>query len=222
MSKKCIYCGAELEDDALFCDECGKKQESVKEAEQNAKKEAELKAKQEAEAKAKADADAIAEAAQKAKEEVEKQAREAAEVKAKLEAERQAKAEEKSRREKEIRTKAEAEARVCAESEQKEQAEAQAMAEKKAEEAAEAMRLEKEHKKDEQKANPTYKAYASLILGILTWATSTTGLIIPLITMLLGIFFGVQALKTTKKKTAIVGLVLNGLMAVLVVAIMIA
>ena len=221
-SKKCIYCGAELEDDALFCDECGKKQELVKkvEVEQNAKKEAELKAKQEAEAKAKADADAIAEAAQKAKEEAEKQAQEAAEVKAKLEAERQAKAEEESR--KEIRTKAEAEARVRTESEQKEKAEARAVAEKKAEKAAEATHLEKEQKKDEQKANPTYKAYASLILGILTWATSTTGLIIPLITMLLGIFLGVQALKTTKKKTAIAGLVLNGLMAVLVVAIMIA
>lgn len=216
MSKKCIYCGAELEDDALFCDECGKKQELSKETEteQNAPKDAELKAKQEADAKAKA------EAAQRAKEEAEKQAQEAAEVKAKLEAERQAKAEEESR--KEIRTKAEAEARVRTESEQKEKAEARAVAEKKAEKAAEATHLEKEQKKDEQKVNPTYKAYASLILGILTWATSTTGLIIPLITMLLGIFLGVQALKTTKKKTAIAGLVLNGLMAVLVVAIMIA
>lgn len=217
MSKKCIYCGAELEDDALFCDECGKKQELSKEAEteQNVPKDAELKAKQEADAKAKA------EAAQRAKEEAEKQAQEAAEVKAKLEAERQAKAEEESR--KEIRTKAEAEARVRTESEQKKKAEARAVAEKKAEKAAEATHLEeKEQKKDEQKANPTYKAYASLILGILTWATSTTGLIIPLITMLLGIFLGAQALKTTKKKTAIAGLVLNGLMAVLVVAIMIA
>lgn len=27
MSKKCIYCGAELEDDDLFCDICGRKQE---------------------------------------------------------------------------------------------------------------------------------------------------------------------------------------------------
>ncbi len=27
MSKKCIYCGAELEDDDLFCDVCGRKQE---------------------------------------------------------------------------------------------------------------------------------------------------------------------------------------------------
>ena len=222
MSKKCIYCGAELEDDALFCDECGKKQELVKkvEVEQNAKKEAELKAKQEAEAKAKADADAIAETAQKAKEETEKQAQEAVEVKAKLEAEKQAKAEEEAR--KESRIKAEAEARVRVEAEQKERAEEQAVAEKKAAEEAEAKRLGKEHKKDAQKADPTYKAYASLILGILTWATSTTGLIIPLITMLMGIFLGVQALKTTKKKTAIAGLVLNGLMAVLVVAIMIA
>lgn len=108
------------------------------------------------------------------------------------------------------------------EAEQKERAAAQEKAEKKAAEEAEAKRLEKERKKEERKANPTYKAYASLILGILTWATSTTGLIIPLITMLLGIFLGVQALKTTKKKTAIAGLVLNGLMAVLVVAIMIA
>lgn len=184
MSKKCIYCGAELEDDALFCDECGKKQELAKETETepNDPKDAELKAKQEADAKAKA------EAAQRAKEEAEKQAQEAAEAKAKLEAEKQAKAEEEARKEK----------------------------------AAEAKRLEKERKKEERKANPTYKAYASLILGILTWATSATGLIIPLITMLLGIFLGVQALKTTKKKTAIAGLVLNGLMAVLVVAIMIA
>ena len=27
MAKKCIYCGEQLEDDALFCDECGKKQD---------------------------------------------------------------------------------------------------------------------------------------------------------------------------------------------------
>lgn len=48
MSKKCIYCGAELEDDALFCDECGKKQEAVKETEveQKVRKEAERKARQ--------------------------------------------------------------------------------------------------------------------------------------------------------------------------------
>ena len=26
MSKKCIQCGAELEDEAMFCDECGAKQ----------------------------------------------------------------------------------------------------------------------------------------------------------------------------------------------------
>ena len=74
MSKKCIYCGAELEDDALFCDECGKKQELAKETETepNDPKDAELKAKQEADAKAKA------EAAQRAKEEAEKQAQEEA------------------------------------------------------------------------------------------------------------------------------------------------
>lgn len=192
MSKKCIYCGAELEDDALFCDECGKKQELVKkvEVEQNAKKEAELKAKQEAEAKSKADADAIAEAAQKAKEEAEKQAQEAAEAKAKLEAEKQAKAEEEARKEK----------------------------------AAEAKRLEKERKKEERKTNPTYKAYASLILGILIWITfmmGAAGLIITLLMMVLGMFFGVQALKSTKKNIAIAGLVLNGLMVTLIVVFMI-
>ena len=27
MSKLCIYCGAELDDDCVFCDECGKKQD---------------------------------------------------------------------------------------------------------------------------------------------------------------------------------------------------
>ena len=71
MSKKCIYCGAELEDDALFCDECGKKQELAKETETepNDPKDAELKAKQEADAKAKA------EAAQRAKEEAENRRR---------------------------------------------------------------------------------------------------------------------------------------------------
>ena len=72
-----------------------------------------------------------------------------------------------------------------------------------------------------QKADPTYKAYISLILGILTWVTSPTG-IIPLITIPVGVFFGVQAMKSTKKKTAIAGLVLNGIMVVAVIAIMIA
>lgn len=48
------------------------------------------------------------------------------------------------------------------------------------------------------------------------------GLIVTLLMMVLGMVFGVQALKSTKKKIAIAGLVLNGLMAVLVVAIMIA
>jgi cation transport ATPase len=184
MSKKCIYCGAELEDDALFCDECGKKQELAKETETepNDPKDAELKAKQEADAKAKA------EAAQRAKEEAEKQAQEAAE--AKLEAEKQAKAEEEARKEK----------------------------------AAEAKRLEKERKKEERKANPTYKAYASLILGILIWITfmmGAAGLIVTLLMMVLGMVFGVQALKSTKKKIAIAGLVLNGLMVALIVVFMI-
>lgn len=160
MSKKCIYCGAELEDDALFCDECGKKQELSKEAEteQNAPKDAELKAKQEA------DAEAKAEAAQRAKEEARK------------------------------------------------------------EKAAEAKRLEKERKKEERKANPTYKAYASLILGILIWITfmmGAAGLIVTLLMMVLGMVFGVQALKSTKKKIAIAGLVLNGLMVALIVVFMI-
>ena len=220
MSKKCIYCGAELEDDALFCDECGKKQELFKEAEteQNAPKDAELKAKQEADAKANA------EAAQRAKEEAEKQEQEAAEAKVKLEAEKQAKAEEEARKEKEIRIKAEAEARVRVEAEQKERAAAQEKAEKKAAEEAEAIRLEKERKKEERKANPTYKAYASLILGILIWITfmmGAAGLIVTLLMMVLGMVFGVQALKSTKKKIAIAGLVLNGLMVALIVVFMI-
>ncbi len=29
MSKLCIKCGAELEDQAIFCDECGAKQETI-------------------------------------------------------------------------------------------------------------------------------------------------------------------------------------------------
>lgn len=29
MSKRCIKCGAELEDQAIFCDECGAKQETI-------------------------------------------------------------------------------------------------------------------------------------------------------------------------------------------------
>lgn len=29
MSKKCLYCGAELEDDDRFCGECGKQQEAA-------------------------------------------------------------------------------------------------------------------------------------------------------------------------------------------------
>lgn len=30
MSKKCIVCGSDLEDNAKFCDECGAKQEIIK------------------------------------------------------------------------------------------------------------------------------------------------------------------------------------------------
>lgn len=117
--------------------------------------------------------------------------------------------------------KAKAEARVRVEAEQKERAAAQEKAEKKAAEEAEAIRLEKERKKEERKANPTYKAYASLIFGILTWVTSPTG-IIPMITIPVGVFFGVQAMKSTKKKTALVGLALNGIMVAAVIALMIA
>lgn len=47
------------------------------------------------------------------------------------------------------------------------------------------------------------------------------GLIVTLLMMVLGMFFGVQALKSTKKKIAIAGLVLNGLMVALIVVFMI-
>lgn len=55
----------------------------------------------------------------------------------------------------------------------------------------------------------------------MVWVTSPTG-IIPLITIPVGVFFGVQAMKSAKRKTAIAGLVLNGIMVVAVIAIMIA
>lgn len=35
MSKKCTNCGAELEDNAVFCDECGAKQETYQPVYQN-------------------------------------------------------------------------------------------------------------------------------------------------------------------------------------------
>ena len=66
--------------------------------------------------------------------------------------------------------------------------------------------------------------YASLILGILIWITfmmGAAGLIVTLLMMVLGMVFGVQALKSTKKKIAIAGLVLNGLMVALIVVFMI-
>ncbi len=191
MSKKCVYCGAELEDDAIFCDECGKKQELVKKSEQKAPKEAEPKAKQEA--------DAIAEAAQKVKEEAEEQVQEAAE--AKLEAEGQTQTEEEAQKEKENSIRAESQIKF----------------EKKAAEEAGTKHSEKEHKKEV----PTYKAYASLILGILTWVTLPTGFV-PLITIPVGVFFGAQALKSEKKKTAFAGLVLNGIIVALIIAVIIA
>ena len=145
---------------------------------------------------------------------MEQKARAAAELKAKHEAEEKAKAEEEARREKEIRIKAEAEARVRVEAEQKEKAEAQARAEKKAAEEVEKKRLEKERKREEQRTNPTYKAYGSLILGIVSWPALVT-IFIPMVTSIWGTVWGIQALKSTKKKTAIAGLVLNGLMIVL-------
>ena len=35
MSKWCVECGAELEDDAIFCDECGSKQLVEKDVTEN-------------------------------------------------------------------------------------------------------------------------------------------------------------------------------------------
>ena len=41
MSKQCLFCGAVLDDDAIFCDECGKRQDDVSTKEIVSKKEQE-------------------------------------------------------------------------------------------------------------------------------------------------------------------------------------
>ena len=141
-------------------------------------------------------------------------------MKAKQEADAKAKAEAAQRAKEEAEKQAQEAAEAKLEAEKQAKAEEEARKEK----AAEAKRLEKERKKEERKANPTYKAYASLILGILIWITfmmGAAGLIVTLLMMVLGMVFGVQALKSTKKKIAIAGLVLNGLMVALIVVFMI-
>ena len=69
-----------------------------------------------------------------------------------------------------------------------------------------------------KKLNST--AYISLICGILAWALATTGFV-PLIAAPIGVFFGIKARKSAKKKMATVGLVLNVIMVVLIVMILI-
>lgn len=48
MSKKCLFCGAILEDEDIFCDECGKKQdEAAAKEETKRREEAKKKAQEE-------------------------------------------------------------------------------------------------------------------------------------------------------------------------------
>ena len=131
MSKKCLFCSAILEDEDVFCDECGKKQdetaatEKVEHRTEDKRKEHEVVAatvqEEVREQKAREEAEA------KKRTQLELARRIKAEAEARAEAERKAKAEaeakERERAETELRIKAEAEAKVRLEAEQKAKAE---------------------------------------------------------------------------------------------------
>lgn len=126
MSKQCIYCGTDMDDDALFCGECGKKQES----------------------------------------------------------------------------------------EEKHPTVSQTILEK---EPLNNIQPEfKRDKKAERKQDPKHLAILSLIFGIISYPLSLT-ILIPLVTVPLGIIFGVKGLKSSKKKTSILGLILNFSFVILIV-----
>ena len=74
-----------------------------------------------------------------------------------------------------------------------------------------------------KKLDADKKAKISMVLGIITWLlTFTPAILISLVTSVVGLVDGVQALKSEKKKTAIAGLVLNGLFGAIMVLGMLA
>ena len=155
MSKKCIHCGEELEDAALFCPNCGTPQKAKEAAAAPAAAggafslESLLQKKQQdyASVQQKAIDEERKRLEEEAKRKAEEEARQAEEERLRREEEERKKAEEKARREEAKRKKAEAE-RLKREEEERRQAEEQA----RKEEEERLRREEEERKKAEAKA----------------------------------------------------------------------
>ena len=118
MSKKCLFCGATLEDEDLFCDECGKKQDQT-----SIKAEAERKAKEQEQAKKVAEERAREEAERKAREKEETEMRIKAEAEARVRLEAEQKAQEEARRKAQEEAAAKAESKRIEQEKRKEERE---------------------------------------------------------------------------------------------------
>lgn len=189
-------------------EEQARKAKEAAEAKERARLETELRIKAEAEAKARIEAE------QKAKAEAEKNAREEAARQAKAEEARRAKeeaeAKEQAKLETELRIRAEAEAKVRLEAEQRAKAEADRKAQEEAAAQAEAKRLEREQRREDRKNNPTHLAWAGLVLGIVTYIMLVTISPVALLTSIAGILLGIRGLKSTKKRVALISIILSG------------
>lgn len=68
---------------------------------------------------------------------------------------------------------------------------------------------EKQRKKEERKKNPTYLAILSLICAIISYPLIISNILLPIITAPLALVLGIKGLKSTKKITAVLGIVLS-------------
>lgn len=70
---------------------------------------------------------------------------------------------------------------------------------------------EKQRIKEEKKSNPKHLAVYSIVIGIITWLLTFTGVgaILAILTTIIGIVLGIMALKSTQKGKAIGGIIIN-------------
>lgn len=162
MSKKCLFCGNVMEDDDLFCDECGKKQAEASPEKDNTKQTEFISTPQEVQRNSS-----------------KKETRTNSIPKNQSQEEREA----------ELRIKSEAEAKIRLEYEIN----------------------EKNRKKEDRKNNPKHLAILSLIFAIVSYPLIITTIFLPIITAPIGLILGIKGLKSTKKITAVFGIILSAI-----------
>lgn len=230
MGKQCLFCGASLDDDAIFCDECGKRQDDEAAKEIAVERAQEVVAAKEQE---RADMErAKVETEVKAHLETTKEVRPTAEkVQQEMDGKReQAECTQNKKKSAEVKEcendstkvniKAEAEARIKPEEEQQTRTDAgcQEMIGHKEEDA----KVKKEREVQEKKNNSTYLALASLILGIASIILIFSFTILSLPLCIAGTIFSIKGMKTAKRGMAIAGLIMNGLVLVIFVVAFVA